>query len=276
MAGRVEAPMKAYNNLNFLNSPAARTIRMLAEFLEPQQRFRNFGVRDTIVFFGSARIRPRSEALRELRSLRKQVSAKRKPTSAMKEKMREAEALVAMSKYYDDAVELARLLTQWSKTLKQSNRFVICSGGGPGIMEGANKGAYLASGKSIGMNISLPYEQFANRYITKGLSFEFHYFFLRKFWFAYLAKALIVFPGGYGTLDELMEILTLLQTDKIKKKMTVLIYGSEYWSKVINWEQMVANGVISKRDLKLFRYVDTPQEAFEFLKMSLTRNYPTK
>ena len=143
-------------------------------------------------------------------------------------------------------------------------------------MEAANRGAFLARGKSIGMNISLPFEQFANRYITKGLSFEFHYFFMRKFWFAYLAKALIAFPGGFGTFDELMEILTLLQTGKIKKKMTVVIYGSEYWNKIIDWEQMVASGVVSKADLKLFKYSDTPQEAFAYLKKALLRNYPSE
>ncbi|HCV42050.1 MAG TPA: TIGR00730 family Rossman fold protein [Bacteroidetes bacterium] len=276
MAKRIQKPVKAYKNLEFLSSPDGRIIRMLAEFLEPKQRFRNHGVRDTIVFFGSARIRPKLEALKELRSLLKQVRSVSKPSASLREKVREAEALLEMSKYYDDTVELARLLTQWSKKLRQPNRFVVCSGGGPGIMEAANKGAFLANGKSIGMNISLPFEQFANRYITKGLSFEFHYFFLRKFWFAYLAKALIVFPGGFGTLDELMEILTLLQTKKIRKKMTVVIYGSDYWNKVINWEQMVARGVVSKGDLRLIRYCDSPKEAFEYLKRSLIRNYPTE
>jgi uncharacterized protein (TIGR00730 family) len=179
-----------------------------------------------------------------------------------------------MSQYYEDTVELARLLTKWSRSLARSNRFVVCSGGGPGIMEAANRGAIRAGGKSIGMNISLPFEQFANRYITPGLNFEFHYFFLRKFWFVYLAKALVIFPGGFGTLDELMEVLTLLQTDKIKKKMSVVIYGSEYWRSVLNFDEMVRRGVITQADLKLFRFCDTPQDAFEYLKSALLRHYP--
>lgn len=272
---REEKPIKAYKNLDFLNSPDARIIRILSEFLEPQTRFRRHGVRDTIVFFGSARIRPKRVALKEIASLKSQLGKGGRGTEALRERLREAQGLLSISKYYDDTVELARLLTEWSMSLKQSNRFVVCSGGGPGIMEAANKGAFEAGGKSVGMNISLPFEQFANRYITKGLSLEFHYFFLRKFWFAYLAKALVVFPGGLGTLDELLEILTLIQTEKIKKKLTVLIYGSEYWSKIIDWEQMVAYGVVSKRDIGLFRYADSPVEAFEYLKKSLMRNYPS-
>jgi uncharacterized protein (TIGR00730 family) len=275
MKRQIEKPLKAYKNTEFLTSPNGRIIRILSEFLEPQDRFRRHGIKDTIVFFGSARIKPRNEALLEVRSLRVRIRKAKRSTPFLREKLREAESLLAMSKYYDDTVELARLLTEWSMTLKNSNRFVICSGGGPGIMEAANRGAFSAKGKSIGMNISLPFEQFANRYITKGLNFEFHYFFLRKFWFAYLAKALVVFPGGFGTFDELMEILTLLQTNKIKKNMSVVIYGPEYWNKIINWEQMVAHGVVSKKDLKLFKYVDNPQEAFKYLKESLMRNYPT-
>ena len=270
-----EAPIKAYKNLDFLNSPDARIVRILSEFIEPQSRFRHHGVRDTIVFFGSARIKPRSATLREIRAVKEQLRNGMGASSGLREKLREAEGLLSLSKYYDDTVELARLLTQWSMGLKNRNKFVICSGGGPGIMEAANKGAFKAGGKSIGMNISLPFEQFANRYITEGLSFEFHYFFLRKFWFAYLAKALVVFPGGFGTLDELMEVLTLLQTEKIKKKLTVVIYGSEYWNKIINWGQMVSYGVVSKEDTKLFRYADSPEEAFDHLKRSLMRNYPS-
>lgn len=276
MKNRVQRPLKAYKNLEFLNSPDGRIIRILSEFLEPHRRFRRYGVKDTIVFFGSARIKPRKEARRQVRIIEEAMRNSRKPTPAMTRKLHEARALVSMSRYYDDTVELARLLTEWSKRLKEPNRFVVCSGGGPGIMEAANKGAFMASGKSIGLNISLPFEQFANRYITKGLSLEFHYFFLRKFWFAYLAKALVVFPGGFGTLDELMEILTLLQTDKIRKKMTVVIYGSEYWRKIINWDQMIAHGVVSKRDMKLFRFIDSPKEAFEYLKKALIKNYPSR
>jgi uncharacterized protein (TIGR00730 family) len=275
MKKREEEPIKAYKNLEFLNSPDARIVRILSEFIEPQSRFRHHGVRDTIVFFGSARIKPRSIALREIRSLKAQLRNGTGESGELREKLREAEGLLPLAKYYDDTMELARLLTQWSLGLKNPNRFVVCSGGGPGIMEAANKGAFKAGGKSIGMNISLPFEQFANKYITEGLSFEFHYFFLRKFWFAYLAKALVVFPGGFGTLDELMEILTLLQTEKIKKKLTVIIYGSEYWNRIINWGQMVSCGVVSRDDVRLFRYADSPEEAFEHLKRSLMRNYPS-
>jgi uncharacterized protein (TIGR00730 family) len=274
MAKSVEIPTKAYKNLGFLNSPDARLIRILSELVEPQSRFRRHGIRDTIVFFGSARIKPEQEARREVARLKAKMRRK-SGSRDLSDRLREAQALVEMSRYYDDTVELARRLTEWSKSLKQPNRFVVCSGGGPGIMEAANRGAYVAKGKTIGMNISLPYEQFANRYITPGLSLEFHYFFLRKFWFAYLAKALVVFPGGFGTLDELMEVLTLLQTQKIKKKMTVVIYGSEYWNRVMNWEHMIRYGVISREDLKLFRYSDTPEDAFDYLKKSLMRDYPS-
>jgi uncharacterized protein (TIGR00730 family) len=178
-----------------------------------------------------------------------------------------------MSRYYEDTVELARLLTSWSKTLNSDNRFVVCSGGGPGIMEAANRGARHAGGPTIGLNISLPFEQFANPYISRGLSFEFHYFFMRKFWFVYLAKALVVFPGGFGTLDELMELLTLLQTEKLKKRLGVVVYGSSYWKKVLNFDEMVRQGVVSRADLRLFKFLDTPQEAFEYLRAFLTHHY---
>lgn len=275
MKQRTRKPPKAYKDLEFLNSPDARIIRMLAEFLEPQSRFRHQGVRDTIVFFGSARIGPLSESHRHLARVRKQIGRENKQSPKSLRMLREAEMMVHMSRYYEDTVELARLLTEWSKKLSRPNRFVVCSGGGPGIMEAANKGASLAKGKSIGLNISLPFEQFANSYISEGLNFEFHYFFLRKFWFVYLAKALVVFPGGFGTLDELMEVLTLLQTDKIKKKMSVVIYGTEYWNKVLDFNEMVNHGVLTKKELGLFKFIDTPQEAFEYLKHSLMTNYPT-
>jgi uncharacterized protein (TIGR00730 family) len=270
---RIEQPLKAYNNFRFLNSPDARIIRILSEFVEPQARFRHHGIRNTIVFFGSARIKSRKEARQELASVKKELSGVSRLSPRAKERLHHSQVLVEMSRYYEDAATLAQLLTRWSRTLKPHQQFVICSGGGPGVMEAANKGAIAGGGKSIGLNISLPFEQFANPYITKGLSFEFHYFFLRKFWFAYLAKALVVFPGGFGTLDEMMEILTLLQTEKIKKKMTVIIYGSEYWNKVIKLDQLLAHGVISSSDLKLFKFADTPQEAFELMKRGLVRDY---
>lgn len=267
--------LKAYENTEFLKSPEARIIRMLSEFVEPQRRFRRAGVRDTIVFFGSARIMPRKQAAAKLDELRRTLRKSKMPDKKHLQELRAAQNAVEMSRYYEDCVVLARMMTEWSKSLKTPNRFVVCSGGGPGIMEAANKGATLAKGKSIGMNISLPFEQASNPFIMKELNLEFHYFFMRKFWFVYLAKALVIFPGGFGTLDELMEVLTLLQTEKIKKKMAVVIYGTEYWKKVIDFDQMVFHGVISKSDLKLFRFIDDPYEAFEYLKKTLSRNYPT-
>jgi uncharacterized protein (TIGR00730 family) len=227
----------AYLNDKFLNSPDARALRMLSEFLEPLAHFRREKVRDTVVFFGSARLR---------------------------------EGEGPLAHYYDDARSLARMLTDWSQQFTNSTyRFVVCSGGGPGIMEAANRGAWEAEGKTVGLNIGLPFEQFPNPYITPELSFEFHYFFMRKFWFAYLAKALVVFPGGFGTLDEMMEILTLTQTQKLAKRMTVLLYGSAYWKEIINFEALVKYGMIAPEDLNLFQFVDDPATAFELLKTGL-------
>ncbi len=226
----------AYLNEAFLNSPDARAIRILAEFLEPLAHFRRQKVRDTVVFFGSARLRENGH----------------------------------LQEYYEDARTLARTLTEWANQFTNSTyRFVVCSGGGPGIMEAANRGAYDAQGKTVGLNIGLPFEQLPNPYITPELSFEFHYFFMRKFWFAYLAKALVVFPGGFGTMDELMELLTLSQTQKLAKKMTIVLYGSKYWKEIINFEALVKYGMISPEDLKLFQYADDPQTAFELLKEGL-------
>ena len=226
----------AYLNQQFLNSPDARALRILSEFLEPLAHFRREKIRDTVVFFGSARIREDGP----------------------------------LKQYYDDARTLARLVTEWSDQFTSSNhRFVICSGGGPGIMEAANRGAADAGGKTIGLNIGLPFEQFPNPFITPELSFEFHYFFMRKFWFAYLAKALVVFPGGFGTLDEMMEVLTLTQTQKLAKKIGIILYGSAYWKEIINFDALIKYGTISREDLELFQYADDPQSAFELLKAGL-------
>ena len=267
---------KAYYNKEFLGSPSARTIRLLAEYIEPFERLRKFNIKDTIVFFGSARIKSPKEAEGDLKELRMQLKAL-KPGNDRKRikienKLEEAGVNLINSKYYEDTEKLAYLITQWSKSLKNGNKFVVCSGGGPGIMEAANKGAHRAKGFSIGLNISLPFEQDPNDYITPDLNFEFHYFFMRKFWFAYLAKALVIMPGGFGTLDELLEVLTLVQTDKLRKKMAILIYGREYWDQIIDFDALARNNVISKSDLKLFRYENTPEEAFEYLKKSL-KNY---
>jgi uncharacterized protein (TIGR00730 family) len=269
-------PPKAYKDLEFLNSPDARVVRMVSEFLEPERRFRQAMIKDTIVMFGSARIRPRSETLGKLRSAEAVLRRTTKPTKQLLTSLRDAEIQVEMSRYYEDAVELSRLITTWAKKFASPRRFVVCSGGGPGIMEAANKGAALAKGESIGLNISLPFEQYANDYVTKDLNFEFHYFFMRKFWFVYLAKSLVVFPGGFGTLDEFMEVLTLIQTKKMKKPVAVIMYGEEYWKKVIDFDEFVLHGMISRDDLKLFRFMETPEEAFKYLKNFLTATYLTK
>jgi len=267
-------PLKAYKNLEFLSSPDARAIRMLAEFLEPSGRLRRAGIRDTIVFFGSARLKPRNAALKEFRKVELLLAKKQKNYSAYFRRFQEAKADLEMSRYYEDAVQLAKLLTQWSKKLFHLSRFVVCSGGGPGIMEAANKGAREAGGRSVGLNISLPFEQVPNKYISKELNFEFHYFFMRKFWFVYLSKALVVFPGGFGTFDELMEVLTLLQTRKLRKKITVVLYGKEFWEKILNFDELIRMRLISASDLDLFSYANSPEEAFRMLVRELRRNYP--
>lgn len=273
---RLQPSPKAYKNADFLNSPDARSLRILSEFLEPLRRFRYEGIRDTIVFFGSARTKSRKDALKQLRSTERRMKSSKRLTRSMHAELDQARSDVRMSRYYEDAVVLSRLLTQWSKKLFHQNRFVVCSGGGPGIMEAANRGAYSAKGKSIGLNISLPFEQYPNRYISKEFNFEFHYFFMRKFWFAYLGKAFVMFPGGFGTLDEMMEVLTLLQTSKIKKKVTLVLYGSDYWKSVVNFDAMVRAGVINKADLDLFVIKDTPMEAFRHLTKELRKNYPNE
>jgi uncharacterized protein (TIGR00730 family) len=256
-------PPKAYCNVQFLNSYHARPLRILSEYLEPFARFREEKIRDTIVFFGSARVCDRETAELTLKKARSALTR------------RQARRLIKTSSYYEDARQLARMLTQWSMKLStEPARFVICSGGGPGIMEAANRGAADAGGRSVGLNISLPFEQVPNPYITRRLSFEFHYFFMRKYWFAYLAKALVIFPGGYGTCDELMEILTLNQTGKFKKKMLVLIYGGEYWNQVLSFDAMQKWGMIDEYDRQWIQHADTPKKAFRIITDWLSVNYP--
>src|SRR6202030_425204 len=254
----------------FLESAEARPIRILAEYLEPLRRFKDQRIQDTVVFFGSARVDSRERAELALGTLR--ARGVQDAVEQYQTEVKHSGKALEWARYYEDARELARLLTAWSRTLPGENhRFVVTSGGGPGIMEAANRGAREAGGKTIGLNIRLPFEQGANPYITDGLHFEFHYFFMRKFWFAYLAKALVIFPGGFGTLDELFEILTLAQTEKLAKKIVVVIYGSSYWKKIINFEAMVDAGVIAAPDLELFKMSDSPEESFEFLKDGLTK-----
>ncbi len=263
----------AYENKKFLNGPDGRILRILAEYQEPLARFRRERIQDTIVFFGSARFHSRSQAEEGLHLLDKPGSAAPAPPEEQ-ERIRLAKADVEMARYYEDARRLAFLITQWTKTINQArHRFVICTGGGPGIMEAANLGASEAGGKTIGLNINLPFEQMPNPYITPDLNFEFHYFFMRKLWFAYLSKALVVFPGGFGTFDELFELLTLAQTEKLAKRICVVIYGKDYWDRVINFQALVDSGTISPKDLDLFHWANSPEEAFEYLRADLTRHH---
>jgi len=230
----------AYRNREFLDGPEGRSLRILSEYLYPLSHFRRERVHDTVVFFGSARLME----------------------------------MGPLGRYYNEARELARRLTLWSDGLPDSDRrFVVCSGGGPGIMEAANRGASDAKGKTVGLNIGLPFEQRPNPFVTPELSFEFHYFFMRKFWFSYLAKALIVFPGGFGTMDEMMEILTLMQTQKLMKRMVVLLYGTTFWKEVLNFDALVRHGMIAADDLNLFEFADDVDTAFKILETGLTKYY---
>ena len=276
---RVLRTRKAYHNLEFLDGPDARTIRVLCEFIEPSVRFRRHGIRNTIVFFGSTRVLPPEAAQERLRELEKSPYADGRrgdPAARPKDRKRVEDLEAArrdlrMSRYYRDARELARRLTQWSASQGDPHRrLTVCTGGGPGIMEAANRGAADAGGKSIGLNISLPEEQVPNPYQTPELALEFHYFFIRKFWFFYMARALVVFPGGFGTMDELFELLTLVQTHKSRKYMPIIIYGREYWDEVIDFGALLRRGTISPEDLELFRFFDDVGAAFDYLRKELS------
>ena len=265
-----EQPL-AYHNPEFLESTDARPIRILAEYLDPLRRFRKENIQDTVVFFGSARVHSRQQAERALKLLQQKRGRKAADHALLLKRSRKA---LEWSRYYEEARELAHMLTEWSLSLEEPRRrFVVCSGGGPGIMEAANRGATEAGGKTIGLNIRLPFEQGPNRYITPGLHFEFHYFFMRKFWFAYLAKALVIFPGGFGTLDEMFEILTLAQTKKLSKKLLVILYGSEYWNEVFDLKPLAEWGAISDADLDLLCRVDSAEHGFQELKKHLIAHH---
>ena len=252
-------PPRAYRDPDYMNSAAGRPLRILAEYLGPQERFAEHNIEDTILLFGSARLLPWSEAKRRLEKAEADAGD-----------LVKAQVDLKMSRYYEDTRELAFRLTEWSKALADKRwRFVICSGGGPGIMEAANRGASEAKGDNIGLGISLPTEQGVNPYVTRKLAFEFHYFFTRKFWFLYLAKALIIMPGGFGTLDEFFEGLTLLQTGKMKKKMPIILYGSDFWDKVVNLEALAEFGTISREDLDLFQVVDSVDDAYKIISEGL-------
>ena len=265
---------KAYLDHTFLKSEDARPIRILAEYLEPQLRFKLQNIQDTVVFFGSARIHSREAAQCALDELVKKHAVG--SSRDVDEILARGRRAVEWSRYYEEARQLARMLTEWSLDLDTTHhRFVVTSGGGPGIMEAANRGASDAGGKTIGLNISLPHEQGTNPYITDGLHFEFHYFFMRKFWFAYLAKALVIFPGGFGTLDEMFEILTLMQTEKLAKQIQIILYGSEYWDPILHMKPLVEWGAIADRDVALLTRADTPENAFQLLRAHLTKYHLT-
>jgi len=273
-ASKGEHPVPAFLNPEFMESTDARPIRILSEYVEPRTRFRRLNVKNTIVFFGSARI-PSLEAARG-----RVEAAKRKlddggAGSGFEEEYEKAKRMELMARYHEDAAELSRRLTEWSMaTRKPSQRFYICSGGGPGIMEAANRGAAEAGGRSVGLNIVLPFEQAPNKYQSPELAFQFHYFFMRKFWFVYLAKALVVFPGGFGTMDEMFELLTIIQTEKTTKYMPIVLYGSDYWKEVLNFEALARWGMIDSDDLSLFRFYDTVDDAFSYIRSELSRLYP--
>jgi uncharacterized protein (TIGR00730 family) len=269
MTNKLQPAPLAYQNEPFLSSPDGRILRILAEYQEPLSRFRREQIQDTVVFFGSARFQGGDAARKNLAAVER--NDLKTPTPQQEKNLKRALAAVEMARYYEDARRLAHLLTEWSIQIPaRRRRFVVTTGGGPGIMEAANLGAQEAGGKTIGLNINLPFEQNPNPYITPSLNFEFHYFFMRKFWFAYLAKALVIFPGGFGTIDELFEILTLAQTDKLAKKILVVIYGSEYWHRIMNFQAFVDAGTVAPEDLNLFKFVDTPEDAFTFLRDGLT------
>jgi uncharacterized protein (TIGR00730 family) len=267
---KIIKPKKAYENKEFLSSADGRALRILGEYLHPKSKFRHHKIMDTIVFFGSARLISKRDALADYKAINKM-----NPKAAgFAQKLRQSQLMVDMSRYYEDAVELSKRLTEWSLNLDTTaNRFIVCTGGGPGIMEAANRGAKKAGGYSIGLNISIPFEQFVNRYVTPDLSFEFHYFFMRKFWFAYLSKALIIFPGGFGTMDECFEVLTLVQTEKIKKKLLVVIYDEKYWKSIINFDVLVEKGMISVSDLKLLNFCSSVDEVFDKVVKHLEKHY---
>jgi uncharacterized protein (TIGR00730 family) len=261
-----------YHDHVFMESLPARPVRILTEYIDPLERLKREKVGDTIVMFGSARIRSHEHALAHLQKIRKE--GKRGSTLEHRAALRDAKASLEMSRYYEEARELARRITSWAMSLGDNpRRFVICSGGGPGIMEAANLGAAEAGGKSIGLSIQLPHEQRPNDYISPELSFMFHYFFMRKLWFAQLAKALVIFPGGFGTMDELWEMLTLMQTGKLQRRNIILIYGRKYWDRVLDWKHMLRCGTINQHEYGLLEFADTVDQAFERVRNGLEMHH---
>ncbi|MDT8445724.1 MAG: LOG family protein [bacterium] len=267
-------PHLTYLNEDFLRSPEARHIRILSEIAGPAQRYEREEIKNTIVFFGSARSLPQDEAEANLEAVAELVNRAELQSDELQERYQTAQMDLKLSYYYEAARSLAKKLTEWSNSIVQKEkRFIVCSGGGPGMMEAANRGADEGHGPSIGMNIVLPFEQDPNPYQTGKLSFEFHYFFIRKFWFAYLAKGLVVFPGGFGTMDELFELLTLMQTGKLQKQIPIVLYGKEFWTDFLNFDALLKWQVISKKDLELFKIIDEVDEAFDYIKNFVTEEF---
>jgi len=270
-----EHPPVPYLNPEFIKSQEARLLRIMAEYIEPNSRLKKFRIRDTIVFFGSARSLAPEVASVQLEAAEQQIKEAGSLTKELEDARTRAQQALKLARYYQDAMELSRRVTEWSKGLTGQHHFIICSGGSGGMMEAANRGASAARGKTIGFNIELPHEQDVNQYVSRELVFNFHYFFMRKFWFVYLAKALVVFPGGFGTMDEMFEVLTLIQTKKPRKSMPVILFGREFWDEVINFEALVRWGVVHRDDLDIFYKTDSVDDAFTYLRAKLESLYLT-
>jgi uncharacterized protein (TIGR00730 family) len=272
MANEITSPL-SFLNPEFLKSVAARPIRILSEYLEPAERMRRARIHDTVVFFGSARSYSPEEAGRLMLQVRNEIEEASVMTPDLEARLARAEYGLRMSRYYQDAMELARRVTEWSKSLTGNRHFIVCSGGSGGMMEAANRGAAMAGGKTIGLHIDLSTEEVVNPYVSPGMVFRFHYFFMRKFWFVYLAKALVILPGGFGTMDELFEVLTLIQTKKPRKTMPIVLFGAGFWNEVVNFDALVRWGMISSEDLGMFLMTDSVDEAFDYLRARLEELY---
>ncbi|MFL6277511.1 MAG: LOG family protein [Blastocatellia bacterium] len=274
-ANHFTEPPLAYLNHEFLKGPEARILRILSEYLEPASRLRHNRIRDTIVFFGSARSVSPEAAVMRMDAFKQRLDEAGALTAELEAEQSGAEYAVKLARYYADAMELARRVTEWSKGLTGQHHFIVCSGGSGGMMEAANRGASQARGKTIGLNIELPFEQGVNPYVSRDLIFNFHYFFMRKFWFVYPAKALVVFPGGFGTMDEMFEVLTLIQTKKPGKRMPVILFGKAFWEEVIDFGALVRWGVVSPHDMNIFHMTDSVDDAFIYLTSQLEELYLT-
>jgi len=272
---RPKTSVVPYLNPEFLKSPDARIIRIIAEYTEPAARLRRYRIRDTVVFFGSARSLSPEEAAAELARINESIREAGSISNELAAARSRAENALKLARYYEDAMELARRITEWSKGLTGNRHFIVCSGGSGGMMEAANRGASAAAGKTIGLNIQLPHEQEINPFVSRELVFNFHYFFMRKFWFVYPAKALVVFPGGFGTMDELFEILTLVQTKMPQKAMPIVLFGTEFWDEVLDFDALVRWGVLRQEELDIFHKSDSVDDAFSYITSRLEQLYLT-